>query len=61
MIRHGIETGEVRSVDIDPATGISQAALRQIVRTFALRPGRSSAPVLARVVGLMFDGIGGRQ
>ena len=59
VIRAGIETGEVRSVDVDLAAAALQGALRQIVRTFALRPGRSSAPVLARVVDIVFDGIGG--
>jgi AcrR family transcriptional regulator len=59
VIGRGIETGEVRPVDVALAATALQGALRQIVRTFALRPGRSSAPVLTRVVDLTFDGIGG--
>ena len=61
VIRAGIETGGVRPVDVDLAAAALQGALRQIVRTFALRPGRSSTPVLARAVDIVFDGIGGRR
>jgi len=60
VIRAGIRTGEVRPLDAELAAAAFQGALRQIVRTFALRPGRSSAPLLARVVDLVFDGLGGR-
>ncbi len=60
VIRRGVAAGEVREVDADLAAAALQGALRQIVRTFALKPGRSSAPVLERVVGLVFDGIGAR-
>ena len=60
VIRRGIAGGEVREVDADLAAAAIQGALRQIVRTFALKPGRSSAPVLRRVVDLVLDGIGGR-
>ncbi len=58
VIRGGVEAGEVREVDADLAAAALQGALRQIVRTFALKPGRSAAPVLQRVVDLAFDGIG---
>lgn len=60
VIRGGIAAGEVRSVDVALAAAALQGALRQIVRTFALRPGRSSAPVLTRVIDLVFDGLGVR-
>ncbi len=60
VIRSGIEAGEVRSVDADLAAAALQGALRQIVRTFALKPGRASLEVLTRLVDLTFDGIGAR-
>ncbi len=60
VIRSGIEAGEVRPVDADLAAAALQGALRQIVRTFALKPGRASLEVLARLVDLTFDGIGAR-
>jgi AcrR family transcriptional regulator len=58
VIRDGIAAGEVREVDVELAAAALQGGLRQIVRTFALRPGRKSAPVLSRVVDLVFSGIG---
>jgi len=60
VIRSGIATAEVRPLDADLAAAALQGALRQIVRTFALRPGRSAEPVLARVIDIVFDGLGGR-
>ena len=61
VLRDGVTSGDVREVDADLVAAAVQGALRQVVRAYALRPGAQSTRLLAGLVDVVFDGIGGRQ